>query len=104
MRKFTILILILACIMALIYVTASMLFVSNGRDWQNDRQAELLASCAGVNIGDPVDVVIEKMGSPDSSTEYNGMTTLLYLRGGLLTDKGMSFVFEDGKLIKSDCK
>lgn len=78
-------------------------FQHDGRSWLNDRGQVLATNCKSVMVGDSVDVVTQKMGQPDVVSESDGITTFLYFRGGLVSDRGMAFEFKQNKLIKTNC-
>lgn len=87
----------------IIYLAMWFSFNKDGRNWLDDRGSVLAEKCKTVNIGESMEVVIQKMGKADTQTESDGVTTLLYLRGGLTSDKGLTFDFKDNKLTNTSC-
>jgi hypothetical protein len=91
-------------LIGVVYIAIWLSFNKNGRNWLNDRGSTLAAKCKTVNFGDSIETVVQKMGEADTRTESDGVTVLLYLRGGLISDKGLTFEFKGNKLIKTNCQ
>lgn len=104
MKKTTIILSISFISLALLFLFTFLSFQHGGRSWLIDQGSTLTESCKKVLVGDSVESVTEKMGIPDSQLAHDGLTTLLYMRGGLISDQGISFDFKGGKLIKANCR
>lgn len=103
MKKIMIILIILVCISFIFVLLLRLSFIRDGRDWFVDRSATYVKNCRSVKIGTSFDEVVNVMGKPDSDKMEDGKRNLIYFTGGLKTEAGIGFGFEDNLLIRKYC-
>ena len=94
-KRFLIPILLLAMLAILWFVTERIFFPEP--NWQVYKDCDL------IKIGLTYDEVVELMGKPASESRIDNKVKLLYLAGGIQTETGIGFEFEDERLITKNC-
>jgi hypothetical protein len=94
-KIFFIFILSLLLFLVFVFVTEPIFFP--------EANTQVYEDCRLIQIGMTYDEVVKIMGKPDSETRKDKSVKLLYLVGGVQTEAGIGFEFQNENLINKNC-